>query len=243
MKKAPCTTLGRTSPRGFTLIELLVVVAIIALLVSILLPSLRQARELARRAVCQANLHHVGSAVQMYATENVGWSPTLSHNDSDPRYGYLVWFPDSEYGGAPGPVGLGRLVGQYTSEDGHLYFCPSQTNHVHSWEGELGWREWGNTGPISRPYLTWPACVVIGYFTRQSQRLETQVRAITGDMFYAQHWRTTHDGIGINMWYSDGSTQWLAGGLEADPSSWWYLEMWLVQNEVTMAWEALDEVY
>ncbi len=48
---------------GFTLIELLVVVAIIALLVSILVPSLTQARKVTLRAVCASNLHqlHVGT--------------------------------------------------------------------------------------------------------------------------------------------------------------------------------------
>lgn len=52
--------------KGFTLIELLVVVAIIALLVSILLPSLNRAREMAKRAGCGMNLSAIGKAMGMY---------------------------------------------------------------------------------------------------------------------------------------------------------------------------------
>jgi prepilin-type N-terminal cleavage/methylation domain-containing protein len=60
---------GRTC-RGFTLIELLVVVAIIALLISILLPSLGKAKEMANRAYCSANLRGIGISFQTYAFEN-----------------------------------------------------------------------------------------------------------------------------------------------------------------------------
>lgn len=56
--------------KGFTLIELLVVVAIIALLISILLPSLSRARELAKRAVCAANLRGIGQSMHIYANDN-----------------------------------------------------------------------------------------------------------------------------------------------------------------------------
>lgn len=55
--------------RGFSLIELLVVVAIIALLIAILVPSLSRARDQAKTAGCLSNLRQVGVGVEMYVTD------------------------------------------------------------------------------------------------------------------------------------------------------------------------------
>jgi prepilin-type N-terminal cleavage/methylation domain-containing protein/prepilin-type processing-associated H-X9-DG protein len=85
----------RTDLPGFTLIEILVVVAIIALLISVLLPSLAKAREQARTAACASNLSQLCRAENMYQTANQEWIPgsVLTTGYSLAAAGPTVWNP------------------------------------------------------------------------------------------------------------------------------------------------------
>lgn len=68
---------NRQQRSGFTLIELLVVVAIIVVLISVLLPSLNNARQQAKAVGCMSNQRQIGLAIQMYTYENNGTIPIV----------------------------------------------------------------------------------------------------------------------------------------------------------------------
>jgi prepilin-type N-terminal cleavage/methylation domain-containing protein len=67
--------MGRRIRHGFTLVELLVVIGIIAILISVLLPSLAKARQAANFVDCQARLRQMGQALHIYVSNTKGFVP------------------------------------------------------------------------------------------------------------------------------------------------------------------------
>ncbi|MHB1157987.1 MAG: type II secretion system protein [Phycisphaerales bacterium] len=87
---------------GFTLVELLVVIAIIAVLMAILLPGLKKAKEAAGRVVCSSNLRQIYVGQLSYHNDNRGWVIAYDHPDCLIRGGTDPAHP---------PVGLNNWAG------------------------------------------------------------------------------------------------------------------------------------
>lgn len=117
--------------KGFTLIELLVVISIIALLLSVILPSLRKAKEAARRVMCASNLHQWGAVLASYETDNKSrLLGTFQWQGGGAPYPASAWLQDGNTDPAT-PAHEGQfsaeLVGGYVPEFNYVRNAPEKT--------------------------------------------------------------------------------------------------------------------
>ena len=110
--------------QAFTLIELLVVIAIISLLVSILLPSLSRAREIARTVICQTNEHNIWLAENVYQTDYDGYFPAAYWRD-DARGISRSWYR--------------VLCNDYMNGAKGAFTCPTAPQRNGFWDQSLGY--------------------------------------------------------------------------------------------------------
>ena len=96
-----CRLKERNSIRVFTLIELLVVIAIIAILASMLLPSLNGAKTRAKEITCIGNVKQITQAVVMYVDDNDSFFPTVCHSNTGCGHGSTPWYANTHGLGDP----------------------------------------------------------------------------------------------------------------------------------------------
>jgi prepilin-type N-terminal cleavage/methylation domain-containing protein len=187
------------TPRAFTLIELLVVVAIIALLVSILLPSLSEAREQAKRVACAAGLHQIALGDFAYATESKGGYFPMGLSQLTGPFGPQVfsgyfWNPpfgqknqpgyDSAIPGYQAHMALYFL--KYT-DDPKVFYCPS--NSQIQYDSPYGWMRAGGPQPLGwelgSPLGTWKFYVGYCMYANYTLGFENEKNAC---LMYQDNW-------------------------------------------------------
>lgn len=127
----------QNASRGFTLIDTLVTLAIVALLISILLPSLSGAREAARRVACASNVRQIGLGITMYADDHSDRLPPSvfapdgssaeSQGESNPAEMMTMRLAQTlEDANKPAPWdGIGLLFATEYLPAARLFYCPS----------------------------------------------------------------------------------------------------------------------
>jgi prepilin-type N-terminal cleavage/methylation domain-containing protein len=143
--------------RGFSLIDVLVTIAIIAVLMGILLPSLSAVNETARRVACRSNIRQIGLALVTFADQNGGLlptsvylPPTLRTNlpfaprtnwAAEPQNMMTLNVPPERKIGAISWDGLGILFADEYLPTPKIFYCPSHRGaHPYSRYAQV----WGN---------------------------------------------------------------------------------------------------
>lgn len=134
-------------PRGFTLMELLVAIAIIALLMSILMPAIKKVRIQAKRLICANHLRSIGQGLFIYADQNKNLLPLdydpATPNQQPSQRQCTWWVYDGRYSNPPIPLRLGLLHKAGIIPEGKVFYCPSNVRPSQGFEDYTNPKPWG----------------------------------------------------------------------------------------------------
>jgi prepilin-type N-terminal cleavage/methylation domain-containing protein len=134
---------------GFTLIELLVVIAIIALLLAILLPGLKKAKDYAKRVICSGRLGQIGVVLKVYSDTYKDFLPSdLDSTGKREQHGYVVYRGDNEPrykkpNGDPLPFRFAWLFDTGLIDDPEIFYCPGNLLDQYKYESYTTPNPWG----------------------------------------------------------------------------------------------------
>jgi prepilin-type N-terminal cleavage/methylation domain-containing protein/prepilin-type processing-associated H-X9-DG protein len=208
LKPTQCNRFHRL-PRGqraFTLIELLVVIAIISLLVSILLPSLNKAKELAVRVVCANNQRATGLGIGIYASERGDALPWIIRTKDRIDLIHMAYWSYSS--GSEFYQGMGLLYPDYV-DDPRVFYCPAAVSgsfSTYESEWEEDWEQIGEnvfTG-FSPGWFNDTSSTPDRFAPYRLSSFAT--RPLYSDHIYHKVLVTHRDGF--NVLYGDGHVSW-----------------------------------
>jgi len=219
-------SMGLSRARGFTLIELLVVISIIGLLIALLLPAIKKAKETARRSLCLSNVRQVITGCHVYAEENDGYFPENSSGSMNASLTFEVYSTRQSW------FGIGHLYHEGIVSDVKVFYCPSQVNegvltYPYGWHGDprippgpdgqgRGWLGsagfYRSVGYFYRIFGQLNPGITVADVKALNQMNTSDVKrpaALVADVFNPS-WAHIEQPIGLNVGFTDGHGSFVA---------------------------------
>ncbi len=204
--------------RRFTLIELLVVITIIAILASIMMPALINAREMAKRTACMSNHRQTALAINMYYDDNDTQS-TLGADDHYTTSDGFIWGVTLRRDHTLEVIHLGKLLRDGYIGNGEILYCPGTSSNAKRY-GQADSASEFFTRPDRRQWISLyyrrvrnTSTYHHGSYQYVTQQLNARYQRAIFACLSTKYWGGiyAHNNRGLNVTFWDGHTTYIRG--------------------------------